>query len=238
MNRVLLDSKNKIRDNEYYIDQKETIDHITNVLKKSESDEIKITLLDECLADAQIVTKEQNRIKLKILEKYPGSTPWYNLYVALSRPHTCQKIIEFASSSGVNKVIFFKSENSHDSYLNSKLFRNENYLHYILKGLSQSKYYFQIPQVFVEQSAPKLPANSIYLDHSSANRMFYPDNKLLNLFIGPEQGWTLNEIEKFKKNNIKGVKISESILRVEVACIYALAQLEFLKPPIHSFSAQ
>jgi 16S rRNA (uracil1498-N3)-methyltransferase len=39
------------------------------------------------------------------------------------------------------------------------------------------------------------------------------------LFIGPEGGWTGHEIEMFKSHGLTGVKLTETILRVETAAV-------------------
>ena len=39
--------------------------------------------------------------------------------------------------------------------------------------------------------------------------------------IGPEGGWSSNEIDFFNKNNITFVKLSDTILRTSTASIYA-----------------
>jgi 16S rRNA (uracil1498-N3)-methyltransferase len=41
------------------------------------------------------------------------------------------------------------------------------------------------------------------------------------LFIGPEGGWTDEEIELFRRSNIHGLKLTDTILRVETAAVAA-----------------
>ena len=45
----------------------------------------------------------------------------------------------------------------------------------------------------------------------------------LTLFIGPEGGWTDQEISRFKECGLTGVKLTATILRVETAAIAAAA---------------
>jgi len=55
----------------------------------------------------------------------------------------------------------------------------------------------------------------------------YKNISSLAYFIGPEGGYTLNEAEEFKKNNILTVSLSKSILRTETAAIAAIANIAY-----------
>lgn len=52
-----------------------------------------------------------------------------------------------------------------------------------------------------------------------------PIGRELLLLVGPEGGWTAEEIELFAGNNLTGVKLTETILRVETAAVTAAAVL-------------
>ena len=46
--------------------------------------------------------------------------------------------------------------------------------------------------------------------------------------MGPERGWTSNEKKFFVENKIDGIKLSDSVMRVEFAVNAAIAQLEYI----------
>ena len=45
--------------------------------------------------------------------------------------------------------------------------------------------------------------------------------------VGPERGFTARELQQLLDLDFKQVKVSQSVLRVEHACFYGLAQLEY-----------
>jgi 16S rRNA (uracil1498-N3)-methyltransferase len=51
------------------------------------------------------------------------------------------------------------------------------------------------------------------------------NGKLLTVFVGPEGGWSVREMELFEQRRIVGVKLTETILRVETTAIAVAAVL-------------
>jgi 16S rRNA (uracil1498-N3)-methyltransferase len=49
------------------------------------------------------------------------------------------------------------------------------------------------------------------------------NSSAINVFIGPEGGWSENEIETFKNNGLTFVSLGETVLRTETAAITACA---------------
>jgi len=48
------------------------------------------------------------------------------------------------------------------------------------------------------------------------------------LFVGPEGGWADDELNWFKKNRLKGIKLTDTVLRSETAAIVGVGVLKFL----------
>ena len=49
------------------------------------------------------------------------------------------------------------------------------------------------------------------------------------LLVGPERGWSADEINDFRSKNFEEIIISEAILRVEFAVNASLSQLENIR---------
>lgn len=212
-------------------------EHIKTVLKSTVGDTVKLCLLNQALAKAKITHFSSKTIELKILEKSQGQTTGVNLFVGLSRPPTCKKLLEHATSLGVKKFVFFKAELSEKSYLQSNLWRDEAYKHFLHLGLAQSGCYYREPEVEV-LSRPldledllKTQTLNVVLDQNSPQSFYdlpYEKNNPLNLFIGPERGWTKKERDSYQDQDFHFLSLSPSILRVEIATFAALSQLHLL----------
>jgi 16S rRNA (uracil1498-N3)-methyltransferase len=70
------------------------------------------------------------------------------------------------------------------------------------------------PAVFLstEASAPQLIATA-----------FGDATDSISLFIGPEGGWTDDEIALFERHHVRPLKLTNTVLRVETAAIAAMA---------------
>lgn len=228
MNRIAVDQYNEIKSTAI-ISNKDSIKHIKEVLKKDSLDLINILIPNIGLSKAKIL-EISSYCELEVLSLSPGKEPFINLYCALARPHTCQKIVEYGSSLGVKKFHFFHGDKSEKSFANSKFFKNKIYDNYAIKGLEQSKVYYKLPQFFINEQLPKTPkGKTLFLDPQGATSI--KNTKIdcsteLHFFLGPEGGWSNSEIERFKESGFTGVKVSDSILRMETALIYFMAQLE------------
>ena len=48
------------------------------------------------------------------------------------------------------------------------------------------------------------------------------------IFVGPEGGWSENEISDFKKRGFTGIKLAKNILRSETAAVLSVGVLNYL----------
>jgi 16S rRNA (uracil1498-N3)-methyltransferase len=70
------------------------------------------------------------------------------------------------------------------------------------------------------------PLKDIFLDHARDNlKRSATADKTINLIIGPEGGFTEEEIQYAEDQGVKPVSLGRRILRSETAAIYALAQV-------------
>ena len=207
--------------------------HISTILKLKPGDSCKLIILNESLAQAEIVNIDSKNVEFKILKMFDGEEPWINLYIGLSRPPTCKKILEHATTLGARSFTFFTTKLSEKSYSTSKLWQDGAYLEFLYAGLSQSKKYFQIPRVELKKSIRDLdfPRDNLFLLSLESKDWFNKDKikrNQINVAVGSERGWTEDEEIFFETKGFKKIKISDSTMRVEHATIAVMSQLEFL----------
>lgn len=232
MNSLILESTSGL------ISDPHIIRHLHDTLKAKPGDQLKCTILNAGLCTSEIITLDKNHCQLKLHEIKPAKRPWFNLLVGLSRPQTTKKILEHATTFGAARIHFYKADLSEKSYMDSKVFEDLECKSFLLAGLSQSGIYADLPQVLVDKYNPSaqyenfsqkyildLKGSDSFLDLRAELDFTSP----ITLALGPERGFTPEDIERFRSVGFKSVKVSSSILRVEHAVYSAVSQLELIK---------
>ena len=238
MNTLLISSHDLIDDNLYEIKDSLRFDHLKNILKLKEGDPIKVCFINRGIGKGYIASIGKNHLKVSTKGSpfIKKSEPWCDLLVGLSRPQTCKKVLELGTSLGVNSFEFVQAKLSEKSYGDSKLFQNKTYEEFILNGLSQSATFYKKPSFILSSKINldkhKDKTQKIVLSpytNKSLNDIELNFADPLTVAIGPERGWTKDELEHFRNNDFFEVSLSPSILRVETATVAILSQLELLK---------
>ncbi|GBD92133.1 ribosomal RNA small subunit methyltransferase E [bacterium BMS3Abin04] len=244
MNIILLNKNDIIKPNIYKLTGK-IADHIINILRANVDDYLEVGIINGPIGKAQIIILKKEEVVLRLMEMHapPGKFS-IDLICALPRPQTLKKILSVSATMGINSIHFIMSNRVEKSFFNSTLLKDENYLQYILDGLSQGKrtkvpkiYFYKRFKKFFEEdfSFGAVSRTNITLklvaEGSSKNCLTDVFPKTVNniiLAIGPEGGWISFEIKFMEKHGFIPFKISNSVLRVESAVTAALAQIELV----------
>ncbi|MDD3303270.1 MAG: RsmE family RNA methyltransferase [Candidatus Gracilibacteria bacterium] len=169
---------------------------------------------------------EKNNIILKLKEKITkNSENNINLNLYQSLPNKQEKI-EFIIQKGVeigyNNFYFFKSDRSQ----NIKITENkiERFKKIIIEASEQSGRNI-VPQLFfIEKlSLENIKGENLYFhtDKTKAKKLKELDIKSgkINIFVGPEGGFSEKETKIFEKNNLTKINLGDYILRTETTGI-------------------
>lgn len=242
MNRIILEETERIDGPLFCLNPRKS-NHILKTLKSKTGDRLKAGLFNTSLGTAIIDTINLEKREVTIsYEEDNTSLPIANLapikvFSSIQRPQTVKKIIQLAATCGVSQIFFFPADKSEFSYLKSSLWEEKSILEEIILGLEQGGRIMQ-PQISVLKNKYKIKehltlGDRIVLDFHSKTLLeervrFDIENKL-HIAIGPESGFTEEDIEYFTNLNFKKVSVSENILRSEIAFAFILSQLELLK---------
>jgi 16S rRNA (uracil1498-N3)-methyltransferase len=212
---------------------------LANGEKWRDGNELRVALLGGERGRARVVHFSRDMIELEVVHTQP-STPLRSIdvIVGLSRPQTVKKVIQAAVMAGVRSLHLVCTENGERSYLDAHLLRPEALEQEVVKALEQ----------IWEGSHPviKVHKNFKYFTvhhltgfgggEHSLNLVASPGGRLLSctdlsgevgsmvLAIGPEAGWTQQEISCFVGCGFVAVGLGPRVVRVEVALNYLLGQ--------------
>lgn len=187
-----------------------------------------VLLLDnsglEYLSEITFLSKEKAEVKIlesRPVENVPQKEIW--LYAALIKKDHFEWILEKGTEIGVSHFVPVISERSEKKNLN--LDRAEK----IIKEAAEQSGRGTLPTVDevtpLPQAIKECNISAVALHPSQKNtfkeeKIFKTENRIA-LFVGPEGGWTDDEIALFKDHNIQTCSLGWKILRAETAAIIA-----------------
>ncbi len=212
-------------------------EHIYSVLRAAPGQLLKIGIIDGKIGQGVVNSLTSRQVVLQIEEKMMSAPPSalpLTLVVALQRPPTLRKILQYATSMGVKQFILLGTRRVEKSYWGSKLLRAGELRQQLLLGLEQSGDTI-VPQVtferrfkpFVEDRLPELCRERLALVAHPGGKVPcpYQVKDPVTLLIGPEGGFTEYEIDKLLGVGLQTVTLGERPLRSECAVIATLARL-------------
>lgn len=214
--------------------------HIHKVLKSSVGDAIRVGELNGQIGIGEIIEVQPTLTKLAIELKKPSAAPLpLTLIIALPRPQMIKRILQTAATMGADAIHFIQTTKVEKNYWQSPTVTDSEIKKHLLLGLEQAGTTF-LPtitkhancQVFFRDELQKLagahercllahPGNAIpcpSFTHTQLAR-----NALIA--IGPEGGFTEQEVGMFLSSGFEHVQLGERILRVETAVTTLIAKM-------------
>ena len=200
--------------------------HCVRVLRKQAGDEIELTDGKGCFYRAQITEAHPKHCKLRILETIPAAPLWKNrIEIAIAPTKNIERIEWFAEKAaemGIDKIIFLKTRYSERKELKT------DRIHKLLAAAIKQSGQARLPEVqemtdftaLVRQGfeGQKWIAHCGPGEKPLLSRVYRPDESVLTL-IGPEGGFSEEEIQVAAGYGFQSVSLGKSRLRTETAAL-------------------
>ncbi|MGC8775975.1 MAG: RsmE family RNA methyltransferase [Minisyncoccia bacterium] len=178
-------------------------------------------------AQIKILNFDNGMILGKILNIYElnrESQKEVNLYVSILKKENFELVCQKATELGIKNIIPLISKYT------VKLNFNRERLERIIKEAAEQSGRTSIPHLLNIQKFNDIILNLKNNNFKQLNLFFDPNgknfkevlklisaNEKINIFIGPEGGWSEEELNLAKENNFEIVKLSDLIFRAETA---------------------
>ncbi|MCX7954336.1 MAG: 16S rRNA (uracil(1498)-N(3))-methyltransferase [Bacteroidales bacterium] len=218
--------------NDVIILRDEEFNHCIKTLRHKVNDIVLVTNGRGTLAECKIITITKNEAILNIINKedQTKNNIKINVYVGIpKRNEAISFIVEKLTELQVDEINFIITKNCERLKINL-----ERLTKIAISSLKQSKNTF-LPNIngpirFHETIKKISDENTYILCNYEGDKLNNIVSKLthnvLNVFIGPEGGFSAEEISIMKNYNFLELKLSATILRTETACIVATALLK------------
>ena len=176
--------------------------HILNVLRREIGDTFDAGVINGPRGKARVerIDKDNLILEFELNETDPPLYP-IELIVGLSRPQTNRRILREATSLGVRRLSFVRTDRSEPSYAESRLWSSGEWKRHVLDGAAQA-FATRIPEVFfgkaLKDSIAGLEGDleRIALDNYESPIHLLDTNMTYSnivLTVGSERGWSGDE---------------------------------------------
>lgn len=225
---------NSIEEDSISIFDFEIVNQVVNVLKIKKDEEIIIFNKDTellCFLDEF----NQKGIILRIIEIRNIEKQDYNinLYCSVLKKDNFEFVVQKSVELGISDIYPIITDRTIKTNLNF------DRLNKISKEASEQSGRFYTTTVFNVMDLMKINIKkddlNIVFNMDGDNIMIMKNlsnirkSKNINLFIGPEGGWTDNEVFFFKKNNFLNINLGKNVLRAETASIVGVGIISIIK---------
>jgi 16S rRNA (uracil1498-N3)-methyltransferase len=219
----------------FYLNEEESF-HAIKVLRHRKGDIIAVTDGFGGLVKAEILDIEEKSLPLKILDRHYTHPDGPLVYIAVcpvKKREKTELIVEKAAEIGANAVFFFTSHRSEREALN--MVRLEK----ILVSAIKQSHNLYLPQLYplvdfnkmllncTKFAGQKLIADCEAESSSKLSRVYKSKENVL-ILIGPEGGFTPDELLLAEREGFVKVSLGRNILRAETAAIYSLSVIKAL----------
>lgn len=147
-----------------------------------------------------------------------------NIFIPLIKRSNLELAVQKACELSASNIYITKYHYSNQTY------NNIDRLNYILKEASEQSRRNRIPNLYFIDFDEALDIESdlkIYCHNYSSNTKLVNEQNInsINLFIGPEAGFHLDEINKMNSLGFHSLLLTKTVLKAETACISALSLL-------------
>jgi 16S rRNA (uracil1498-N3)-methyltransferase len=194
---------------------------------------------------ARVESVARDRIEFALVEPLPAPLPSAEVTLLLSivKFDAFEWAIEKATELGVTRIIPLAAARSEKGLLAASAKRSQRWQKILLEASQQSRR-LRVPildslsrpeEAFAAQTTNLRLLLSERSDAPSIRSCFSPENRAQTaaavLAIGPEGGWTGDELASARAAGFHEVSLGQLILRTETAVIAALATLNYILSP-------
>lgn len=226
-------------DKQYFVHlSQEDEHHVLHVMRMKRGDEI------EVVSDQKVFLcrlDETNPLTISVIHEIANDVEInedVTLLFALTKGDKIDLVLQKATELGVKKVALIQSERTVVKYDNKDLEKKSIRFQKIMKEASEQSHRVIVPEflgVFNLKNLPEVAFSDInYVayekDANDVNNSFcgLSKGKSISILIGPEGGFSEQEINNLTKQGFIRTSLGKRILRAETAAIYALSVLGYL----------
>ena len=215
-------------------------EHVRKVLHGEVGQILKTGVLDGQIGTGEIVEMTGDEIRVRVTHDAEPLAPWVDLVLAPPRPRILKRLLPQLATMGVGRIVLVGAQKVEKDFWGATLLKEENYRPLLVDGLMQGCVSTQVPVIESRRNFRRFVADELDAMFPTTRRLVaHPGESgkverwksgnvrsgRLLLAIGPEGGWTDEEVELLEAHGFARYSLGSRILRTDTATIALLAQL-------------
>ena len=187
------------------------------------------------------------QVRVRVRHEEESLRPWADIILAPPRPRVMKRLLPQLAAMGVGRIVLVGAKKVEKDFWGATLLKEENYRPLLVDGLMQSGTSI-LPELVCRRAFRRFVADELDAMFPTARRIVaHPycgggttetngtsgtglsheshSSQSLLLAVGPEGGWTDDEVELLEGKGFARYSLGPRILRTDTATIALLAQL-------------
>ncbi len=232
MNRILFDHDEINGDLVTFSDVR--AEHILKILHGEIGQELKTGEIGGKIGKAEIVAIENGAVTVRIAHDREALPSWIDLVLAPPRPRVMKRLLPQLATMGVGRIFLVGAKKVEKDFWGATLLKEENYRPLLVEGLMQGGVATELPIIETRRNFRKFVRDELESLFPDTRRIVaHPydadrecdscDDRRLLLAVGPEGGWTDDEVALLEEHGFIRHSLGPRILRTDTALIALLA---------------
>ena len=229
-------------------------EHVLKVLHGEVGQVLRTGIVDGPIGTSEIVSVDGPRVTVRCAHESASIRPWVDVILAPPRPRAMKRLLPQLAAMGVGRIFLVGAKKVEKDFWGATLLKPENYRPLLIDGLMQAGTSI-LPTLetrrnfrqFVREEADALwpqakrivahpygaDSTRIFANVANARESFAEIRSIREdsrseavlLAVGPEGGWTDEEVALLEEHGFARYSLGSRILRTDTATVALLAQL-------------
>lgn len=243
MNRILFES-DEIRDG-IVVFSGVRARHVVEILHGEPGQMLKTGEINGLVGCSVIEAVEEGEsgpvVRARVSHERESLRPWVDLVLAPPRPRVMKRLLPQLAAMGVGRIVLVGAKKVEKDFWGATLLKEENYRPLLVEGLMQAGTSI-LPELEIRRNFRRFVADELDDVFPLASRRIVahpyakagsvpmqagsvPTSGRVLLSVGPEGGWTDEEVELLESRGFLRYSLGERILRTDTALIALLSRL-------------
>jgi RsmE family RNA methyltransferase len=240
MNRILFDKSEIVSGVVTFSDAR--AEHAVKVLHVEKGQILKTGEIDGLVGTAEVLSVSEDgdrySVSVRVSHDTPSMKPWIDLVLAPPRPRVMKRLLPQLASLGVGRIVLVGAKKVEKDFWGATLLKSEIYKPLLVDGLMQSGSSV-MPEMLVRRAFRRFVSDELdslfdshlrYVAHPSKAATLdvspaQSSTRKVLLAVGPEGGWTEDEVSLLEEKGFVRYSLGPRILRTDTALVALIARL-------------